>query len=241
MDAFLPPNDADVVFDLRLERQLFCTFEVDLARLDPLVPRPLCPVEPRPGVGLLSLGVMGYLPGHFGGRPAFHEVVAAVHVAPDHSMPMPPARFALRAVRVYTDDAVFIAEKADRLGIPAERVPDLRVDWAADGSGADIFAKGAPLATLRNHHPEAAPVPGGFWGQHFTYRDGRLHRGAWSWSGTYFGHMRRGGPSRLDAHPFFEGFGRPGACFTYMYAAPGEHNVRFHALQPIPPRGSRAR
>src|SRR5579884_1894544 len=99
MDRFAECSGAPLVIHWRLTRHLFFTWEIDAEALDPVVPARLSLVEVRPGVALLSTGLLTYAAGHFGpGSPPFTELVTAAHVQPDLSLKMPVPRFCFCAV-----------------------------------------------------------------------------------------------------------------------------------------------
>jgi hypothetical protein len=237
MDAYAECGGTPLVIDWRLLRHLFFTFEVPTDAAEALLPRPLSCVEPRPGISLLSVGVLKYHAGHFGrpDAPPFHELVAALHVQPDLSVHMPVPRFAFFAISVYSDSPDFVAQEGRLLFTPTEHRPDLVVEWSDDATAVDVSDARGPIVTLQNTHPAPTYTPTEFHGQHYTLKDGRLMRGLWNWTGTRFEHMQRApGASRLHPHPFWKSLPLGRATYTQMMAPPdGAYHERFYAMRPV--------
>ena len=137
------------ILERPMSQQAFSTWEVDIQALDRVVPSALEPVELRPGVGLLSLALVRYMPGLYGvDSPAFDEVSLSVHVQADLSVEMPLPRFALYATQVWANCEAFCAQETGLLSVPAHYRPSLRLELDAQGSAAALADDG-PIAELR--------------------------------------------------------------------------------------------
>jgi hypothetical protein len=238
-DRYAECGGTPLVIDWHLRRHLFFTFEVPTDAVEHLLPRELSCVEVKPGLSLLSVGVLAYHGGHFGDptSPPFHEIVCVVHVPPDLSVQMPVPRFSFFAVTVYSDSAGFVEQEARTIYTPTELVPSLRCDWSPDCTGVVVSDDRGPIVTLENSHPSPVYTPTEFHGQHYTLGGGRLLRGIFNWTGVRFEHMQRGGKSKLHPHPFWKSLDvrRVGGTYTQMMAPPdGEYHERFYAM--VPPR-----
>lgn len=225
-----------LVIHWRLSRHLFFTWEIDTEALEPHVPTPLSLVEVRPGVALVSTGVLAYEGGHFGpGSPPFTELVTAAHVQPDLSVEMPVPRFCFYAISVYCDSQDFVDQEGRLLYTPTRHVPSFRADFAADGLGVEVLDEAGPIVSLRNTHPAPDFTAAEFWGQHFTQHEG-VNVGVWEWDGRRFEHMRGGSCGKLHAHEHFQGLdvSRVRGCYRQMMAEPGSRaNERFYAIRKL--------
>lgn len=236
MDKYASMGESPLVIHWKLSHHLFFTWEVDTEALQPLVNPGLDLVEIRPGISLLSTGVLVYQAGHFGpASPAFNEIVTAVHVQPDLSVKMPVPRFTIQAVSVYSDSPEFVEQEGRILFTPTELVPSLTVSFTEDGLGADVADARGPILRLRNTNDDTDFTAADFCGQHFTDRQG-LQLGGWQWDGVRFEHMKRGAAGLLHPHPHFRGLDpkRVRGCYRQMMAKPGEPcSERFYAMSPV--------
>lgn len=233
-DRYAQAGGRPLVIDWRLERHLFFSWEIDTDAAEAMLPEELETVEVRPGISLLSLGALRYEPGHFGPEsPAFHETVAAIHTAPDLSLPGPTPRFCFYAVSVYSDSAGFVEQDTRLLSTPSDHVPTMRQDFDDDGLGVRIWDERGPIAVMRNTHPNPRYEATEFYGQHMNDASGQLVRGIWQWEGTRFEHMERGDVGGLHPHPFWKGLDLDavGSPYRQMMAEPGaRHRERFYEV-----------
>lgn len=235
-DKYAGVGGTPLVIDWKITRHFFFSWEIDTEAIEPLVPPGLEVVELRPGISLLSVGILRYQEGHFGpGSPAFSEVVSAAHVNPDLSFDMPTPRFTFASLVVTADSPEFVEQEARLIFTPTRLVPSLRLEFSPDGLGVDASDDHGPIVSLRNTHPDPVFTRAEFWGQHFTNTAG-LHCGAWEWDGERFEHMRAGSAGRLYEHPHFRGLdlSRVHGCYRQMIAKPDTvSHERFYAMRRI--------
>src|SRR5262245_6173105 len=87
-------GDRRCVSEWHIRQMCHFVYEVPAQVVAPLLPAGLSAVEPRPGVALLSVGYVDWLPGNNEGRwPAFLELTIMVLVHPDLSLEMPTPRY----------------------------------------------------------------------------------------------------------------------------------------------------
>lgn len=241
MDKYASIGNSPLVIHWRLTRHLFFTWEVDTEALQPLLHPGLDLVELRPGISLMSTGVLEYEAGHFGpASPRFYELVTALHVQPDLSVDMPVPRFSIQATTVYSDSPEFVEQEGRVLYTPTELVPSLTVAYTPDGLGVDVADERGPILRLRNTSDTTDFTAADFCGQHFTDRAG-VQLGKWQWDGVRFEHMKRGDAGRIHPHPHFRGLDpkRVRGCYRQMMAKPGVTCAeRFYAMAPLGKKAS---
>jgi hypothetical protein len=234
---FASVDGRKLLLDWTINRHLFQTFEIETGAVEGALPDALDPVEVRPGISLLSVGILRYEGGHFGPEsPEFDEVVAAIHVPGDLSVAMPVPDMSFYAIAVFTDSPEFVAQEEHTIYTPAYHVPSLEVSYGEDGFSVDVRDERGPILSLRGGdrvEPVFSRVE--MWGQHYTSTKG-LHHGIWEWDGRRFEHMR---PSRdwlLSPHPLFEAIDvtRVVRCYRQMALEPGTLcRERFYGMRPL--------
>jgi hypothetical protein len=237
IDQFAECAGARRVVHWHIRRHLFFTWEVDFDALERLVPKSLEVIELRPGIGLMSTGVVEYEPGHFGpSSPVFYEVVSVIHVQPDLSFKMPVPRFAFYAMMVYSESPDFVELEARVVRTPTTLVSSLKVQFTEDGQGADAWDNNGPILSFRNTGPKDDFTHAEFYGQHLTDRSGAFEMGSWEWDGLRIEHMKPGGAeNKIHQHPHFKGLDASRVRGTYrqMIGQPqGDLNERF--FDPLP-------
>jgi len=207
----------------RARHQTLFLYEVDLDALVPHVPDAVTVQEVRPGVGLLAIESLHYLPGHFADPRESVEIVVAVLVEPDLTVQMPVPQFSLFVTSVLSSSAAFVEHERMLLRTPMEHAPDLRMSYAPDGASVAIFEGETPIVECRNTRAPAVFAPKVMWGLIYSNKQGELHRGAFRWEGNVFEHQQRGGDvGRLHPHPVFRGLdvSRVRGCYRQMAAQP---------------------
>ena len=237
-DRYAACGDRRLLIEWSINRHLFYTFEVDLEEAERIVPEALAIVEPRPGVALLSVGVLRYEPGSFGaGTPTFLELVGAVHVAPDLSITMPMPAMTFSSFSVLSDSTAFVAQEAHTLYTPARHVPSLTLELTDDQLGGRVADEHGPILEMPSAHPEPRWVAKEMWGQHFTNTRGLQH-GIWQWDGRLFEHQKQLPGWRLHPHPFWAGIdvSRVRRVYRTMVQEPGTVcHERFYAMRALEP------
>jgi hypothetical protein len=236
MDRLASCDGRPQILDWRINRQLFYSFEIDTEAVEGALPAMLSPVELRPGVSVMSVGVLRFEPGHFGPRsPQFHEVYVAIHVPPDLSVKMPLPVMNLFATSVFTDSPEFVAQEDHTVYAPARYVPSMEVIFSVDGLAVHVSDERGPMLSLVNTHPGPVFRRAELWGQHYTNTRG-LHNGVWEWEGSRFDQMRPARSWRLYRHALFEGIdvGCVRRCYRQMLLEPGAiAHERFFAMRAL--------
>lgn len=236
-DRFASCAGHELLLDWTVDRHIFVTFEVDLAAAEAHVHERLAVVEVRPGVGLFSVGTLRYVPGHFGrpDSPAFDEFMAAVHVAPDLSIPMPAPKMNFFATRVYSNSLDFIESEHRTIYTPSEYVPSLRVTYSDDGLGNRVEDHRGPIMAIDTAPDGLEFAHAEIWGQHFTDTRG-LHLGIWEWDGRKVDIMRPSRTWKVHDHPALGGF--PVDAIQRLYRvmileAGSLARERFYSMKPV--------
>ena len=232
-DRYVSCDGRPLLVDWRINRHLFYTFEVDSDAAERLLPEPLQMVELRPGVALLSVGVLRYEPGQFGPTsPVFHEMVGAVHVSPDLAADMPVPSMTFASFCVLSDSEDFVGQEGRTLYTPACHVA-LRLELTEDELGVTASDGDGPILSMPSLHPEPRWVHKEMWGQHFTNTRGLQH-GIWEWDGRLFEHQRRLPGWKPFPHPFWSGLdvSRVRSLYRTMVLEPGTLcHERFYAMR----------
>jgi hypothetical protein len=235
-DRYASCDGRPLLVHWRIDRHFFYTFEVDADEAERVIPDALQLVELRPGVALMSVGVLRYQPGHFApASPPFDELVGAIHVAPDLAADMPVPTMTFSAFCVLSDSADFVEREGYTLYTPTRHVP-LRFELTADGLGVSVSDDDGPILTVPSAHSGPRWVQREMWGQHFTNTRGLQH-GIWEWDGRLFEHQQRLPGWLLFAHPFWAGIDPRSVRGLYrtMVQAPGTMcHERFYAMRPVP-------
>ncbi len=226
-----------LIIEWRIDRHLFYTFEIDTEEAERIVPDSLQIVELRPGVALMSVGVLRYLPGHFRpGSPVFFELVGAVHVSPDMAIDMPTPTMTFSSFAVLSDSEDFVAQEDHTLYTPARHVA-LKVELSTDELGVTVSDADGPVLSVPSAHPSPHWVHKEMWGQHFTNTKGLQH-GTWEWDGRLFEHQRRIPGWKLFPHPFWAALdvSRVRGLYRTMLLEPGTVCYeRFYRMRPLTP------
>jgi hypothetical protein len=181
-------------------------FEIAIDEARRRVPAPLLPIELRPGIGVLGVGVQNLCAGNLGELPEVREVYWILFVHPQLSVPMPTPRFAAAPMLLTATDPTFIARARalDHLdSLPWSSSLEIEIDRA--GLRARAGDAHGPIVELWNVHEQPNFVDDEVWGQQFVgVDDDALHFQAWHWRGRKAEYQRRGG-GRLYPHPLFGG------------------------------------
>jgi hypothetical protein len=223
-----------------IDRHLFYTFEIDTEEAERIVPPQLQVVELRPGIALMSVGVLRYIAGHFyENSPAFNELVGAIHVSPDLGTDMPVPNMTFNSFSVLSDSPDFVAQEGHTLYTPTRHV-QLRFEFTADELGVNASDEGGAILSMPSAHPEPRWVHKEMWGQHFTNTRGLQHC-IWQWDGRLFEHQRRLPGWKLFPHPFWAGLNvqRVRALYRTMVLEPATVcHERFFSMKPLDPRNA---
>jgi hypothetical protein len=218
-----------------IHRHLFWTFEIDTDEVDRLLPEPLQVVEIRPGVALMSVGLLVYDPGQFRPEsPVFSELVGAVHVVPDLSVKMPVPNMTFLSFSVLSDSQEFVDQEGNTLYTPT-RLAGLRAQLSDDELGVTVSDDEGPILTMPSEHPEPRWVLKEMWGQHYTNTRGLQH-GIWQWDGRVFEHQKRTRGWKLHPHSFWVGMDlkRVRNLYRTMVHEPGTVcHERFYKMRPL--------
>ncbi|MFO7565170.1 MAG: hypothetical protein R6X02_21170 [Enhygromyxa sp.] len=181
-------------------------FEIAVDEARRHLPAPLMPIELRPGVGVLGIGVQSLCAGNLGELPEVREIYCTIAVQPQLSVPMPTPRFAVVPVIIAATAPSFLARarELDRLNaMPWTPTLDIELDRA--GLRARAADDRGPIFELWNVHEQPSFVDAEMWGQEFVgVDDDPLYFQAWHWRARKAEYQRRGG-GRLHPHPFFAG------------------------------------
>jgi len=237
-DRYAECDGRSLLLKWNIHGHIFTSFEIDYDAVAPLVPEALEVVELRPGIAILSVGVLSYEPGHFyEDSPAFDELVSAIHVAPDLSTKMPMPNMTFFATQVYCNSPDFVEQEGRTIFTPSRHVPSLRVDYSDRGWSADVSDADGPIFSVRNTHPNPEFTQGELWGQHFTNTKG-LQQGIWQWDGRKFEHMRANDDWKLHQHEAFGGVDVSAVKSIYrqMLLEPGTRcTERFYGMRKLEP------
>ena len=240
-DQYASCDGRPLILAWKIDRQLFYTLEVDLAEAERIVPDSLEVIQLRPGVALMSLSIVKFIPGQFGpDSPGFNELVAAIHVAPDLGIQMPVPTMSIFTFSMLSDSAPFIAQEPDTLAAPG-RLVSLKYELTSDMLGVTVSDEEGTILHMPSSHPEPHWVAKEMWGQHFTNTRGLLH-GIWQWDGHLFEHQRNIPGWKLFPHSFWSGFDIRKAHGPYrtMLLQPNTLcNERFYAMRPASPLTNR--
>ncbi len=230
-----------IVVAWRITHHMMLTFEMDYEAVEAVVPKPLVPLEIRPGVGLFSLAALRYCSGHFGrpDSPGFSEIVGIVTVPPNLSLPMPNPRFSFFALNVFSDSVDFVEGEKETVYTPTVHSPSLQAVFGDDGRSVQVFDDDGPIADFVNTNPDLRFKPKLLWGQHFNDTKGPLHNGTWTWEGVAAEHQKPGDWGALHPHRFFKGLDLSAVqrCMFQMVARVGAgdvHMERFYKVRRWP-------
>lgn len=235
-DRFASCDGRPLLLEWRINRHMFYTFEIETDAVEDRLPEPLQVVEVRPGISLLSVGVLRYETGHFGeGSPEFNEVVGAVHVAPDLSADMPLPTMTFCAFQVLTDSPDFVAQEGHTIYTPCALDASLTLDVADDGLGVRAYDDEGPILEVHNVETEPRYVAKEMWGQHYTNTRG-LQQGIWEWDGRVLEHQRKDKNWTLFPHSVWTGIDVAGIrrCYRQMMLEPNTLCwERFYGMRPV--------
>lgn len=220
----------DLTLIWRVKKQVMYLYEVDADAVAHLVPPSLEMLEVRPGRALFAVEALHYHTDHFRpGSPEFYEAVFTVAVQPDLSVEMPMPRFCMHAVSVISDSEDFCAQEHRLLHTPTELVPDLTMDFTADGTSCVIKDGDKPIIEMTNTNPVIAFETKALYGQYYTNTQGLQH-GLWRWAGDMMEHQKPGAYGALYPHSFWKtlDLSRVHGCYRQMMARPDQlTEVRF--------------
>ena len=235
VDRYASCDGRPLLIDWLIDRHLFYTFEIDTEEAERTLPEPLQIVEPKPGIALMSVGVLRYLPGHFRpDSPVFYELVGAVHVAPDLSAKMPLPSMSFATFCVLSDSHDFVEREGHTLYTPTREVA-LALDLTDDELGVTVSDGEGPIFSMPSAHPDPRWVHKEMWGQHFTNTKGLQH-GIWEWDGRLFEHQKRLRGWKLHPHSFWCGIDvtRVRALYRTMVLEPSTVcHERFYQMRPV--------
>jgi hypothetical protein len=237
-DGYASCDGRPQILHWKINRHLFYSFEIDTDVAERTLPDRLQIVELRPGVALMSVGVLRYEPALFGpDAPGFFELVGAVHVSPDLSFRMPLPSMTFAAFQVLSDSKAFVDQEEHTLYTPAHLVPSLQMDFTPDQLGATVYDDEGPILEMPSAHPEPRWVEKEMWGQHYTNTKG-LHSGIWQWDGRMFEHQKPIRGWKLHPHSFWQGIdvSKVRACYRTMVQEPDTIcHERFFAMRAMEP------
>jgi len=181
-------------------------FEIGLSALHGKVPSPLAPVEVRPGVGLVSLTVIGVaadgVHGAHGALPGYDEAVFCVHVEPDLSEQVPDLSMLVLCFAA-TEPSALVAN-ADHHDLNVLPTP-VRITIDAEGHHTRVFDEAGPIAEVRCAHPRPVYVERPATLQVYTHTPGGVRRYDERFEARSFRHQKRARSATLHDHPFFCG------------------------------------
>ncbi|MCC7055634.1 MAG: hypothetical protein IT355_20350 [Gemmatimonadaceae bacterium] len=225
-----------LVLDWRITHQRFFTFEADLDALERLAPPALAVVEVRPGMGLVSVGLVRMTDNS---RPSgvapMDELFTVIHVAPDLSLPMPNAKFSFLIHSVWSNSEAFVAADLEHIAAPVMLEPSLRLEFDEVALTARADSDGGAIVELRYQDAHPTWSHTSFVGQHFTDQAG-LRLGAWHWSGERAECMRTGSAGTFHDHAFWRGLdtNRIRRPYRQMIKRPGtSSHERFYAMRSL--------
>lgn len=241
VDPYASCDGRPLLVSWRIDRHFFYSFEVDTEEVERLVPEPLQIVELRPGVAVMSVSLLRFLPGQVDRDSAgFFELVGSVHVAPDLSLAMPVSTMTFISFSVLSDSADFVYKNEGRDLYTPTRLTDLEVTIDDDRLAAAARTGEGPIFEMPGGHPEPKWAQREMWGQHFTDTRG-VQGGIWQWEGRLFEHQRPLPGWKLHPHPFWAGIrlDRVRRIYRSMVLEPGTLcRERFYAMRLLtPPTG----
>lgn len=185
--------------------EIVSMFEVSIAEVRRHVRHPLLPLETRPGVGVMSIGVQWLSAGNLDRFPACGELYWAFLVHPNLAVVMPTPRFAMVVMNLIATDEGFVDYCHDVDRLHATRAgPGFVFELDRAGLAARIHDQHGPIVDVWHQHEAPSFEHAEIWGQQFVgHDDEELRLQAWHWQAQKFEHQQRGG-GRLHPHPFFE-------------------------------------
>ena len=94
----------------RSDFEIFFILEADINYLKTRLPGRLKPLEVRPGIGLVAIGVQDFLPGNLNGKlDRFQEIHMQIMIQPDLKLDFPLPDLALFVTHVSSEDPMFLA------------------------------------------------------------------------------------------------------------------------------------
>lgn len=206
----------------RIDLNLDFLCEIPLEVAEAAVPSGLQPVPVRPGVGLMAVGLLSFVPGNLGYLPRLAELSCSVVVHPDLSADVTPD-FGMSVFKVASDSPQFLRWARHKDKMPVHRGRDLRFELDRAQLGGRVVDADGPICEMHNVHPTPRFEPRTLRIQVFTAVDGIRWMLRAGWAGDLFEHQQSGGTVRVFDHPFFAplGLGEQALpCHTQMMTPP---------------------
>lgn len=204
---------------------MYFFFEIALEAIRVPMPRNTFPMEVRPGIGLVGIGVYAGEEGNLGGLPAFSEIGWTITTEADLSRPMPTPKFSFVVGNVASECAGFVehANQVDKMTVYHSPTLEARIEPSR--FSASFRDERGPILDIWSTH-RGAPrfAEHTLWGQQVARRaDGDWFQ-AWSWRGSMFEHQQGHRAAVFHPHPIFEGIDVAGLgdrCYLQMMSKPG--------------------
>lgn len=218
--------------DYVVDEHLNYMYEVETARILPLLPTTLCPREPRPGTSLVNVGYMKFDAGHVGGLADTIELTLSIIVGPDLSLDMPVPRMSVYDFRIASNCAVFLAHEDEHQKLEGMHLPGL--SRRLDGPGRlDVWDDEGPILTFRNPNPAPSYKYEYATGQYVSGHPSGLYQGVFSWEGVGCEQQAQGDCGRLFQHRFYQEIDVSWISDSYMQMfLPSATQVLFRSFRP---------
>lgn len=219
--------------DYVIDEHLNFMYEVETARVLPLLPAPVTPKEPRPGTSLVNIGYMKFDATQIGGRADTIELTLSVIINPDLSLDMPVPRMSVFDFRIASNCPVFLAHEHELQKLQGMHLPGLSRRIDATGGVLDVWDDEGPLFTLRNPNPAPRFKYEAATGQYVSRHPDGLYQGVFFWEGVGCEQQHAGDSGTLHPHRFFQEIDVAwlGDCFLQMFLPPTTQ-VLFRSFHP---------
>lgn len=216
--------------DYVIDEHLNYMYEVDTARISPLLPAPLSPKEPRPGRSLVNVGYMKFDATQIGGLADTIELTLSIIINPDLSLDMPLPRMSVYDFRIASNCPVFLAHEDEYQKLKGMHLPGLSRRLEAPGH-LDVWDDEGPIFALRNPNPAPIYKYEYATGQYVSDHPSGLHQGVFSWEGVGCEQQADGDCGRLFPHRFYQEIDVSwiGDCFLQMFL-PDSTQVLFRSF-----------
>ncbi len=182
-------------------------FEADIDYLQSQLPSGLIAMESRPGLGMLALGVISFLPGNLDGKlPSFNEVTFQILVAKDFSVKFPPPRFSLFVPQIGSDNAEFLKVAAEVDKMPTyDELVKIKID--KNKYAAEVSNRHGKIFSFATSPKAPSFEKSKLYVQTFTKKEGHIYFVPMSWEGEMYEHQEADNIRfEIYDHPFFVGF-----------------------------------
>ena len=200
----------------QFERTVEFGFEIDLSELKKILPAKITPLEVRPGVGIIGIGITKFPDGNLGCLSAFDEVLLNVYVSqnlrktsPDGTNKIPWISCYMLSVAGNSDGFLKHTYLVDKM--PIYICKNLTVENSRVENGDYNFAVYEDEETIldlkwtdSNFTPKQFEKRDAFI-QIFLGFQGKLYYESLLTSGSLFTHQKDGNAGKLYSHPFFRG------------------------------------